>query len=498
MSTTLSRRNLLAALLASAVWPAYAGAPLTSPRPLARKGLGTGAQALPPEALIKKAQLGGKLAYAVADASTGLLLESRNGDLPLPPASTTKTITASYALAHLGAAYRFRTQILAAGPVSGGRLDGDLILAGGGDPTLDTDQLGELARALKATGLREITGKFRVFSGALPFVREIDNDQLDHASYNPALCGLNLNFNRVHFEWKKVSTGYQVTMEARAKNFRPQVSMARMRIVDRKQPVYTYARRNSVDQWTVSRSALGRRGARWLPVRDPAAYAAEVFQTLARTHGIVLRKGIKTSSLPSGASVLAEVQSEPLAQMVRSMLKYSTNLTAEVLGLTATAARGSSPQSLAQSAASMSDWAREALGTGSSRFVDHSGLGEASRVTADDLARALVSIGPGGQVAGLIKTIPLRNEKNKIDRSHPIKVWAKTGTLDFVSALTGYMTAPDGTDLAFAIYAADLPRRRRSRSSDDEIPKGLRGWTRRSRRLQQDLVERWGALYGSG
>jgi len=497
MRTCISRRDLLAALLGGVAMPAVASAPLSSPRPVARKGTVPAVSAKTPEALIKSAKLGGRLAFSVSDARTGLTLESRNGALPLPPASTAKTITAAYALATLGGGYRYRTRILAAGRIANGRLDGDLILAGGGDPTLNTDQLGDLARDLKGAGLREVSGRFLVYSGALPFVDRIDDDQLEHASYNPALNGMNLNFNRVHFEWKKASTGYQITMEARTKRFRPQVSVARMRIIDRQLPVYTYTRSNAVDQWTVARSALGKRGARWLPVRDPAAYAGDVFQTLARAHGIALRDAREIKNLPATVTQLAEVQSAPLAEMVRAMLKYSTNLTAEVLGLTATAARGIAPRTLAQSAAAMTDWAQGALGLAGSKFVDHSGLGGASRVTSDDLAKALVRIGPGGQVAGLMKTIPLRDAKNKIDRSHPIKVRAKTGTLDFVSALTGYITTPDGTDLAFAIYVADLPRRQRSRSRDNEIPKGLRSWTRRSRKLQQDLIERWGALYGN-
>ena len=61
-----------------------------------------------------------------------------------------------------------------------------------------------------------------------------------------------------------------------------------MQVVDRAGPVYTYRRGDGVDEWTVARGALGNGGARWLPVRRPDLYAAEVFQTLVRSHGIVL------------------------------------------------------------------------------------------------------------------------------------------------------------------------------------------------------------------
>ena len=75
-----------------------------------------------------------------------------------------------------------------------------MILAGGGDPVLNTDALGDMARRLKAAGIREISGKFLVYGGALPNVAEIDKSQPDHVSYNPAISGINLNYNRVHFE----------------------------------------------------------------------------------------------------------------------------------------------------------------------------------------------------------------------------------------------------------------------------------------------------------
>lgn len=479
--------------MAGTAFPAAAGAPRPSPR------MG-GDQTPAPrsiEELIKKARLGGKVCFAVADARTGLLLESRNGNFGMPPGSTAKTITAAYALSKLGGEHRFHTRILATGPVIDGQLNGDLILAGDGDPSLDTDALGDMAGDLKALGLREVRGRFLIFTGALPFIRQIDKNQLDHVSYNPAISGLNLNFNRVHFEWKRQAAGYDVAMDARARRFRPRVSSAQMRIIDRQLPVYTYSDGGVTDDWTVARSALGKKGARWLPVRNPVTYAGEVFQTLARSYGIVLPQARDIKKLPDATTVLAEAPSAPLAEIIRSMLKYSTNLTAEVLGLAATESQQIQVSTLKKSAVVMTNWAEEALGLKQSSFVDHSGLGGKSRVTAEDFVTALVKIGPDGQVANLMKNVPMLDQKNRIVRDHPIQIRAKTGTLNFVSALTGFMTTNDGTELAFAVLTANLARRKVAEKSGQEIPAGLRSWTHRSRRLQQDLIERWGLLYGT-
>jgi len=499
-SISISRRRLLAALSAAAAGgmagAALANAPLTSLRPLARSAEFRKRTLPSVDALIAEAELGGKTSFAVADARSGAMLESRAPLLALPPASVTKAITALYALETLGPGHRFRTRLIATGPLRNGKLEGDLILKGGGDPTLDTDALGDMARDLKAAGLREITGRFVVDAGALPQVRAIDPGQPDHLGYNPAVSGLNLNYNRVHFEWRRANDGYAVTLDARARRYRPEVAVAEMRVVARDLPVYTYSDAGGADRWTVAEGALGGGGSRWLPVRKPERYAAEVFQTLARAHGLILPPA-EIGRGPSGGTVLVEHVSPSLREILTGMLKYSTNLTAEAVGLAASLARGGRPRDLDGSAQAMTDWLRARLDARQARFVDHSGLGDGSRLSASDMVRALVAIGPEGPLARILKPIPMRDAAGAPLPDHPIQVRAKTGTLNFVGALAGYMRAEDGRDLAFAIFSADTARRAAIPRADRDRPPGARAWTRRSRRMQLDLLERWG-VYHSG
>lgn len=488
----LTRRLLLGGLLGSVAGQVIAGAPQTSMRPPPRGGFPVRLD--PPksvEDLLKDAGLSGKIAFAVADADTGEILETRNPLLGLPPASVTKTITALYALDRLGPKYRFRTQLVAMGPVSDGMLRGDLVLIGGGDPTLDTDRLGDMARRLKAAGVRKVTGRFLVWSGDLPAIFAIDPGQPEHVGYNPAVSGLNLNYNRVHFEWKRASGNYSVSMDARAGRFKPAVAIARMRVVDRKVPVYTYADQGGADQWTVARGALGNGGSRWLPVRKPELYAAEVFQTLARAQGITLPRAELAASRPSGR-VVVEDASDDLKKILKDMLRWSTNLTAEVAGLTATRAGGRNVLSLAESAAEMTEWARAEFRSNKAEFVDHSGLGDQSRICATDMVRALVKARRAGLLGPILKPIAMRNSKGDVIENHPVKVRAKTGTLNFVSSLAGYVVGPDGRDLAFAIFTADLPARAAISAADGDVPAGTRAWNGRSRKLQRALLERWG------
>ncbi len=474
----------------AATGPSLAAAPKTSLRPQARVKRSAA------ERVIAASGLSGEVSYAVADATTGEILETFGGEAGLPPASVAKALTALYALAALGPDHRFETRLIADGRIEDGVLHGNLILAGGSDPTLDTEALAEMAKQLRESGLREVRGTFKVYNGALPHTRSIDPGQPDHLGYSPAVSGIALNYNRVHFEWKRGPKGYAVTMDARTRNYKPQVSMALMQVVNRRVPVYTYEEAARLDKWTVASQALGNGGARWLPVRKPAHYAGDVFQTLARVNGIVLGKVNVTQTRPGGA-ILVRHKSAPLVDILRGMLKYSNNLTAEMIGMSATSALYGRPESLLASARAMSEWAAESYGMQNTLMVDHSGLGDGSRMAPEDLVRAFVVAQKTDELQPLLKRFPMRDSEGRENRAHPIRVEAKTGTLNFVSALGGYATRVDGRDLAFAIFTANMEKRAKIARADRDVPPGARAWNRRSRRLQQKLIERWGALYGS-
>ncbi|WP_300037125.1 D-alanyl-D-alanine carboxypeptidase/D-alanyl-D-alanine-endopeptidase [uncultured Roseobacter sp.] len=486
----LTRRSLLAGALAGFGAPGLAGELLTSPRPVLRGGPKLPAA----DVLVREARLSGEIAFAVADAATGEILESRAPATGIAPASVTKAITALYALDTLGPDHRFRTRLLGTGPVENGMLEGNLILAGGCDPTLDTRDLALLATRLKEAGIREVRGGFVVHEGPVLSVRSIDPAQPDHVGYNPAVSGIALNFNRVHFEWKRASGDYTITMDARAGKYRPEVMIARMAVQDRAQPVYTYEDAGGRDNWTVARGALGREGARWLPVRRPGLYAAEVFATLARANGIVLKPAAVLQSLPE-ARELAAVESAPLSDVLQSMLKFSTNLTAEMVGLAATHARVGRVGTLAASASEMNTWARDVLGMQVPGFADHSGLGSTSRVSAADMVRGLGAVGHAALLRPLLKPVKLLDAQGRTINDHPVQADAKTGTLNFVSGLAGYVTSTGGRELVFAFFSADEEIRAGLTRAQRERPPGGRTWASRARRLQRQLIMRWGAEF---
>lgn len=497
----ITRRFLISALLASTAVPAFAEAPKTSLRPKARPLRGAAKVKAEHKQkslkdIVAEAGLSGSVSIVVANAS-GQVLEAHTPNKSLPPASVTKAVTALYALQHLGGDFRYATRVIATGPVVGGIVQGDLIVAGDGDPHLDTDGLANLARGVAKQGIKGIKGKLKVYGGALPYQRVIDTAQPDHVGYNPSLSGLNLNFNRVYFEWKRTGNGYATTMDARTNRLRPQVRGIKMAIVNRQAPLFTYKGNGNAEQWTVMRGALGKGGGRWLPVRRIDEYVGEVFRSVAAQQGIKLPKAQTAKSLPAGTVVAQEV-SGTLFKQVQAMLKFSTNLTAEVTGLTATRKRGASVRNLAGSGREMTSWVQGAYGAKGVKFVDHSGLGDASRVTANQMLQILAKSGWNGPLRPALKEIKLVNSKGRNAPIEGVTVLAKTGTLNFASALAGYIDTPNGQKLTFAIFTADMGKRAKIKKADRERPAGSITWRKRSKQMQQRLLRRWALEYGVG
>lgn len=460
----MDRRGfLLSALSASALLATPAWADRPRRRPLAS-----------PAEMLAQAGLGrAALGFAAIDLSTGQPVAGHQPGLMLPPASTLKAVTALYALDRLGASHRFSTRVLR---------DGDaLVLAGGGDPTLDTDGLAELAGQAARASAGWQPARFLVWGGALPRVAEIAPGQAVHLAYNPAVSGLILNFNRVHLGWR-CETDCRLSLEARGKDHSPRAYTIGAGV----RPgsgAYLHRVSEGREQWDIPRAGLGTRGTRWLPVRQPEAYAGDVFQTLARAAGLTLPSP-EVIGTPPGGHEIARHDSEPLTAVLRGMLKHSTNLTAEVVGLVASGAEGQ-----AASAGRMVDWLR-AIGAGAAQLADHSGLSARNRISAEMLARLLARPEAREALPVLLNSDPLRDVLGEASQGSgkvgtPL-VRAKTGTLNFVSCLAGYAGKADGVEVAFAALAADEGRRAATEGQD--WPEGSIAWVKRAKLLQRDLV----------
>ncbi|MBU2958647.1 D-alanyl-D-alanine carboxypeptidase/D-alanyl-D-alanine-endopeptidase [Paracoccus sp. C2R09] len=453
----LTRRHFLGSSLAAIAAPSVLRADPLTIRPPVKP-------ALAPSDVVSASGLAGEVGHALI-AIGGTPLSLGKAALRMAPASTMKAITAAYALDRMGPQHRFRTKVV---------LQGDtLVLAGGGDPVLSTDDLASLADDLVAAGTAA-PKRFAVWGGALPRLGQITPEQAPYLAYNPSISGMILNFNRVHLGWSAAGADMQV--QARAARESPRAYTITAAPADQAQ-LFGYRSDEDREYWTVSRAAIRRAGSRWLPVRLPELYAGDVFQTLCRARGLVLPTPELADRAPQGRE-LAGHDSQPLIQLLQDMLTYSTNLTAEVLGLHASG-RGDLPAS----SGAMQEWLGD-LGHGM-RLSDHSGLASDSRIGAFAMARILAGPGRDLGLPAILKRNPLAEDLGTDPHARHV-VRAKTGTLNFVSNLSGYVTTPQGQEGVFAIFCADPARR--DASIGAELPAGVSTWTRAAKSLQRDVI----------
>ena len=448
--------------------------------------------------------------WMAVDLDTGAVIDQGNAARAFVPASVAKLPTAAFALDALGPDHRFETRVLAGGPVRDGLVEGDLILQGGGDPELDTDALLPLVTALGARGIAGAQGALLADGTALPQASEITRDQEVDAAYNPSVSGLNLNFNRVHVKWDARKGHERLSVEAAAVRLSPVVESVRVALAPGPgAPLFAFIEADGTELWQMAREAYRGQAARWLPVKRPEIYAGEVFRQLAETQGIRLERA-RPGRAPAGAEVLAAHRSRPLADILREMLRHSTNLTAEVTGAAAAKAVGAEARSLAESAAVMNAWASGVagfpLGDPEFRMVNHSGLTLDSRVSPRRMVGLLAALGrrapgggtgaaaharlPGG-IAGYLRQHDVSAEGVPPD-DRRLGVVAKTGTMSYVRGLAGYVATPGGRRLAFAIFSNDLERRGAGPARVDKT------WMGRAQAFERALIRSWVQRIDSG
>jgi len=315
------------------------------------------------------------------DLRTGELLFARHPDLPLAPASNEKLVVSFTALHELGPDYRFRTEVLARGYQENGVWHGDVFLKGYGDPTLTSLQLDGLATQLSELGIARITG--RVYG---------DESWFDAHRTAPG--------------WKAAFYIGEC----------PPLSAL---IVDR--------------AWYDHHTA-----------RQPALAAAGAFKVLLRSHGIATGL-VGLGRAPDDAYALAQVESDPLSDVIVEMDRESDNFSAEMLLKDIGAEVGDAGTTPAGAAIVMRDLAAAEVPLDGVRVADGSGLSLDDRLTARALAALLVAAWDDLDVHDPFwRSLPVAGVNGTLEdrlRRAPARgaVRAKTGTTDRASALSGYV-----------------------------------------------------------
>lgn len=467
-----SRRRALAIVLLLLASPACASRTAGTPAAMAAPAPSLAADL---DALLGVPPASHALWGVIVRAPGGPALYQRSPSLLLHPASNMKLLTLAVAAERLGWDFRFETAVRATSPVEpDGTLRGDLVVVGSGDPAIARRHAGAATLAgwadqLWAQGVRRVTGRVigdaRAFGGE-PFGSGWEWDDLA-AGYAAPVSALSYNENTAEI---RVSPGpapgaratLVVVDHAAGVRVRNEVYVAAgasaRRIFVRRAP-------GEAEVTITGEVPAGHEPfSLFVAVPDPPAYFARAFRDALAARGI--RVGAARSAAtdppgpyPAGAPVFLRRQSPALRELAPTLMKVSQNLYAELLLRALGAASGDSEGGTAVLAATLADWG---AGRGGVVVGDGSGLTRHNLVSAATVDLVLSRMFQSAvhrepwlaamAVAGVDGTLERRMKGTPAEG----RVFAKTGTISYVRALSGYARTLDEEWVQFAILANNV------------------------------------------
>ncbi len=415
----------------------------------------------------------------MVDARTGEALYERAAESHFVPASNTKLFSTALALSRLGPDHRFHTVVAARqAPDANGRIAGDLILAGGGDPTLSARAIPykkgpiegnplaaieELARTVVGRGVRVVEGDIAGDDTFYEWEPAPDGWSQDDAAweYGAPVSALTLNDNAFSLT---IRPGARAGEPAR---LRPNPPIEYYYIDNRIRTEAGATPKVSIERRPGSREIRlsGVVPPTWkgttelMAVDDPALYAAVAFrQALERLGVRVMGRAVARHRLGGEAFAgereswqeLAHRTSPPLVEILRVINKVSQNLHAELMLREVGRVRGGAgnrEQGLKELEAFLGE---AGVAKGDYRFEDGSGLSRLTLVTPTVVTKLLLHMYRGPHRDAWVSLLPVGGEDGTLatrfsGEASARLVHAKTGTLSHVSGLSGYLDAPSGT-----------------------------------------------------
>lgn len=408
----------------------------------------------------------------VRSLASGKVLYSLNAGKNIKPASTLKLVTTAAALDAFGPDARLRTSVETAGRLDGlGRILGDVYLVGRGDPTLGrrpgdgrtTAAFEEMAAALRAAGIRRVEGRLVGHEGLFTGERR-----------------------GADWAWEDLVWSYGAEVSALSFNgnsgdllIGPGESVGDPLVVERS-PASSYYRVSSTATTSAAGSAAGLTlsrapGAnlvrlsgtlpagqapetRSVALEDPARYAASVLGEVLEAGGIRVAGPVDTSSdpLPADLRVLAFHDSEPLAQILKTVNKPSLNLHAEML-LRLLGARVKGEGNAEAGLAALRDFlTRIGVKSDAWSLQDGSGLSRSDTLSPSGLVDLLAAMDKHRHALAFRESLAVAGADGTLEdrmKGTPAqgRIFAKTGSLRHVNAIAGYALTRAGERLAFAV-----------------------------------------------
>ena len=375
------------------------------------------------------------------------------------PASTMKLVTTFAALELLGADYRWKTEAYADGPLTGATLDGNLVLKGYGDPKITIEQFQVLIAALRATGLTTIRGDLVLdrsyFAPAPHDPAAFDAEPLK--PYNVGPDALLVNFKSVRFVFAPNATSNTVDVRAE-----PPLASVTLHGAPQLTTGECADWRSGLGATFVNcgdaavanfdgryPAACGER--EWyVALLDHPHYVLAMFTRYWKDAGGSFAGGVRDGRAPPAAKPIATLQSPPLYDAVRDINKLSNNVMARQLFLTLATSAYPPPATTKKAAETVRRWlTRQKLRFPELVLDNGSGLSRRERIAARSLAQLLLVADASRLRTDFVSSLAVAATDGTVRKrfaDEDVADWAllKTGSLDGVRALAGYVYGADG------------------------------------------------------
>lgn len=410
----------------------------------------------------------------VVNLDTGREMYELNGDLPLKPASVMKLVTSNSALEHLGGDYSWKTQVGINDLLKGKAKS--VVIRGSGDPSLTTETLWQLTRQIYKAGVREIDSLILDDSA---FV-----DQWNRSggrAYESGPSALAFNFNSMGFSVCPTANGKPATVVTDPWEIETSLVGRAMTVKKQGDPVAVEDRSICNEQGCRLAFEVGGTVASDSPCIDlfrslenPKDYIGRVMVKLLRNLGIGGALKLQYKAVTSDPDIAFEHSSIPLRQVLVGLNNFSTNVTANQI-VYAIGAGDDKTLSFKDGLKRMTKDI-ESLGVDGEqiKIIDGSGLSHDNRLSSRTVVKILekqhkniesgiefqASLSIWGQ-SGTLK------KRSKLPEG--VVVRGKTGSLDFVSAVAGYIFRDKKAPLAFAILQNRVASKAEAVDIEDRI-----------------------------
>jgi serine-type D-Ala-D-Ala carboxypeptidase/endopeptidase (penicillin-binding protein 4) len=402
----------------------------------------------------------------VSDAGVSVYVQGVDADQPLishnaskamNPASVMKLVTSYAALDVLSPAFRWTTEVYRDGEVVNGTLKGNLIIKGGGDPSFKAQDFWRLLMSLQQAGITAIDGDLIIDKSY--FAKSIGNrktfDEETWRAYNAEPSAFLVNGRNTSFKFSVLNNHVAVNQEFEL----PEVSVVNKMQVRAGECgswrnffnyVVSSFKKGTVVTFTGRYSPNCQDRYLELSVLDDSQYAFNTFKKLWTEIGGKFNGNLQLKDTPANAVKVLVQPSEPLSYVINDLNKWSINVMARQLLLTLAAEQQKKPATEALGQLTIKQWlADKGLNFSELVIENGSGLSRVERISAQHLGQMLVSAYRSPVMPELMSSMPILGVDGTVKKrleTDMVKGRAhlKTGSLDGVSAIAGYLLDQKG------------------------------------------------------